>query len=123
MVASEDDYLDFLVNISREIARNPRAPLERTMLPLPLRKAIRNNRLLFIGYGLADINFRVILRSLVGSHEPCERQMHLSIQYSDHSPEELENYLEQYFLWTLQLNVFWGSAQDFGKELATRWKP
>jgi len=121
MVASEDDYLDFLVNMSKEIARTPRDPSERTMLPLPIRKAVRNYRLLFVGYGLADVNFRVILRSLVGSLEQSARQLHLSIQYSGSSPEELENYLEEYFRWTLQLNVFWGSARDFTQEMARRW--
>jgi hypothetical protein len=121
MVASEDDYLDFLVTISKEIAKSPKGSSEPTMLPLPIRSAIRNNRLLFVGYGLADINFRLILRGLVGSLAPSARQLHLSIQYAGGDPKELQDYMEDYFRWSLQLNVFWGSARDFTTELARRW--
>jgi hypothetical protein len=121
MVASEDDYLDFLVTISKELAQSKRGPDERTILPPPIRRAIKYNQLLFIGYGLADINFRVILRSLVGSLEPSARRLHISVQYSGRDPQELEAYIEQYFRWTLELNVFWGSAGEFASELARRW--
>jgi hypothetical protein len=123
MVASEDDYLDFLVTISKEIAQSQRSSSERTILPPPIRRAIRYNRLLFVGYGLADINFRVILRALVGSLEPGARRLNLSVQYSEGDRQELEDYLEEYFNWTLQLNVFWGSSQDFAAELEKRWQP
>jgi hypothetical protein len=121
MVASEDDYLDFLVNTAKELGRNPRDPSERTMLPLPIRRAIRHHRLLFVGYSLADINFRVILRARVGSLEPSERQVHMSIQYSGENPKELEDYLQEYFRWTLDLSVFWGSAEDFTREMRRQW--
>src|SRR5438270_850004 len=122
MVASEDDYLHSLVTISKEIAKNPRDPSERTMLPPVIRKAILYHRLLFVGYGLADINFRVILRALLGSLGPSARKLHLSIKYSGGDAKELEDYLETYFRWSLQLNVFWGSARDFAAELAKKWK-
>jgi hypothetical protein len=123
MVATEDDYVDFLVNISKDLAHSPAGNERerRAMLPLPVRRAITNNRLLFVGYGLADINFRVILRGLVGSLERSQKVVSLAIQYSEGNPRELEEYLEEYFEWTLDLQVFWGSAQDFATELNNRW--
>jgi SIR2-like protein len=123
MVASEDDYLDFLVNISKDLSNSPTVG-QRTMLPLRIRRAIRNSTLLFVGYGLADINFRVILRGLVGSLEPSGRQVHLTVQYPDggEGANELRQYLEKYFRWTLDLKVFWGSSREFTDELRRRWK-
>ena len=63
MVASEDDYLDFLVNVSKDLAISPTGPNQRVMLPLPIRTAVSTTTLLFVGYSLADVNFRVMLRS------------------------------------------------------------
>lgn len=53
IVVTEDDYLDCLkVSSSDEL------------LPTIVKRALVGNSLLFIGYQLADWNFRVILRSL-----------------------------------------------------------
>jgi len=54
LVLTEDDYLDFLKKISEEQA----------LLPPPIEEAFTANSLLFLGYWLADWNFRVIFRSL-----------------------------------------------------------
>lgn len=121
MVASEDDYLDFLVNISKDLAFSPASERQKAMLPGRIRRAIKNSTLLFVGYGLADVNFRVILRGLVGSLEPSGRHLHLTVQYPD-CAEEIREYLEEYFHWTLDLKVFWGSSRDFATELRQRWE-
>jgi hypothetical protein len=123
MVASEDDYLDFLVNISKDLAGSPAGHQQRAMLPARIRRAITSTTLLFVGYGLADINFRVILRGLVGSLERSGRQIHITVQFDEGKEDaaEVRNYMEQYFSWTLDLKVFWGSSGDFAKELRQRW--
>lgn len=56
LVLTEDDYLDFLVNISQE----------QDLIPARIRRAFRETSLLFLGYKLADWDFRVLFRSLVG---------------------------------------------------------
>jgi SIR2-like domain len=117
MVASEDDYLDFLVSISRDLSTSPTQPGQRTVLPLPIRTAIRNTTLLFIGYSLNDVNFRVILRGLLGSLTRGARRISMAVQYSEGNAVELEQWLEQYFLWSLDLQVYWGSAADFATTL------
>ena len=124
LVASEDDYVDFLVNLSKDIGSSPGGVKGKPILPLRIRRALKNSTLLFIGYGLSDVNFRVILRGLVGSLEPCNRQVHITVQYphDGNGATELHDYLEKYFRWTLDLTVFWGSAKQFSLELVRRWE-
>jgi SIR2-like domain len=122
MVATEDDYLDFLVNTSKDLAGSP-AGQQRAVLPVRIRRAITNSTLLFLGYGLADINFRVILRGLVGSLEPSRRHIQIAVQYLDSKESaDVKEYLEQYFRWTLDVKVFWGTSREFAAELNKRWK-
>jgi hypothetical protein len=120
LVASEDDYLDFLVRISKELGTNPRTIREKAILPPRIRSALAGTTLLFIGYSLNDINFRVILRGLVGSLERSSRHIHIAVQLSSGSARELDEYLEQYFRWTLDLSVFWGTAREFSAQLRRR---
>jgi hypothetical protein len=117
MVATEDDYLDFLVNISKDLANSPTDRRKKAVLPLAIRSAIMTTTLLFIGYGLADINFRVILRGLLGSLEPSGQQINIAVQWAGDSSRDLQAYLEQYFDRTLGLSIFWGSSQDFATKL------
>jgi hypothetical protein len=122
MVASEDDYLDFLVNISKDLGSPPAGARQRAILPVRIRRALTSSTLLFIGYSLGDINFRVILRGLVGSLERAAKQVNIAVQFAGDDPEELREYMEQYFQYTLQLKVFWGSAAEFARELRSRWE-
>jgi hypothetical protein len=121
MVASDDDYLDFLVTISRELkGSGKRSADEPSIVPPVIQRALRYNRLLFVGYGLADVNFRVMLRAIVGSLEKSARQLNVSVQYSGRDVGDLENYLGKYFNWMLDLNVFWITVEKFAAELASR---
>jgi hypothetical protein len=120
IVATEDDYLDFLVNISKDLAGTQPSPSLRTILPLPIRRAIKTTTLLFVGYGLNDLNFRVILRGLVSSLQPSGRQIHIAVQFAGGSGAELRDYLERYYEWSLQVNILWGTASDFCAELERR---
>jgi hypothetical protein len=117
MVATEDDYFDFLVNIARDLATSPTDTSKKAILPLRVRRALKGSTLMFLGYSLTDINFRVILRGLVESLSPALRQMSLSVQYCGGEPGELERYIEDYFGHTLKLHVFWYSARQFCHEM------
>jgi hypothetical protein len=120
MVATEDDYLDFLVNTSRDLSTSPTDISKKAILPARIRRALKSSTLLFIGYSLTDINFRVILRGLLGSLSPSSRHMSLSVQYCSGTPGDLEKYIEAYFDHTLKVNVFWYSAEQFCRELKRR---
>jgi hypothetical protein len=116
LVLTEDDYLDFLVNISRS----------RKLLPPRIEEALTDASLLFIGYRLRDINFRVIHRGLVQSMDGSLRSLSVTVQMSppDDCREDAkpaQEYLDSYFD-DLNVRVYWGTAADFAKELRDRWR-
>lgn len=116
LVLTEDDYLDFLVNISRN----------QKILPPRIQEALTDASLLFIGYRLRDINFRVIYRGLVEGMEGSLRHLSVTVQMrppDDNAGNEdaAEKYLIKYF-GDLKVRVYWGTATQFAKELRDRWR-
>ena len=124
LVASEDDCLDFLVELGRghksqqievnsSIERN-----RRHMIPPSIQNALSNKLLLFVGHSIEDTNFRVILRS-VSSTIPANRRKNLTVQYDDDGrlQEVLKQYLVEYFKFLLALDVFWGTSRQFAQQL------
>jgi hypothetical protein len=116
IVVSEDDYVDFLVAMAQDLARTS----GREMIPTPIRSAVKTTSLLFIGYSLRDINFRVLLRGLLGALRPSGRQLSVTVQYEGDGVDELKAYLMQYFQYSFQLSLVDSSAQDFCTELENR---
>lgn len=123
IVLTEDDYLDFLVEASRDLARQPR---EARMIPKRIRRALSGTSLLFVGYGLRDWSFRVLYRGLVAPTERSLRRVSVTVQLlpdlMDTGPEtrtSAEKYLERYF-GTDDVRVYWGTARQFCNELRGR---
>jgi hypothetical protein len=108
LVLTEDDYLDFLVAVSRE----------PELLPHHIRRALAGSSLLFLGYRLADWDFRVIHRGLVAATEASLRRLSVTVQLT--RPDPARVYLDQYF-GAMKLRVYWGSAVEFAAELQSRW--
>ena len=116
LVLTEDDYLDFLVNISKN----------ENLLPHQIKRALAGTSLLFIGYRLSDWNFRVIFRSLITSTEPSLRRISVTVQLppstgatkdiADLERQYLRNYFEK-----IDVKVFWGTAREFAQQLKARW--
>ena len=118
LVLTEDDYLDFLVNISRD----------PQIIPRRIEKALTNTSLLFIGYRLADWDFRVLFRGLIGSLERSLGRIRIAVQLAPEPPpiegitqDQVLAYLEEY-LNRDDVRVYWGEACDFVQELKTRWE-
>jgi hypothetical protein len=114
LVLTEDDYLDFLVSISNN----------SDLLPKYIRKAMFSNSILFMGYRIADWNFRVLFQSLLAK---SLARGHIAVmmepEYEGVSREQQENaqkYLENYYA-RLQIRVYWGTFQEFAAELRRRW--
>jgi hypothetical protein len=109
LVLTEDDYIDFLVNISRQ----------PDMLPSRIQEAMTGASLLFIGYKLADMDFRVLFRGLVESLEGGLRRFSVAVQLA---PEDLEQqkYWVDYFD-RMDVKVYWGKAMNFMAELRDHW--
>lgn len=122
LVLTEDHYLDFLVQTSQ------------TPSPIPdgIKKSFKLHCLLFLGYRLKDLEFRVLLRSLA-SHAPHSSDVeHLSVQVvttdqmlSPAHIEEARAYLSKYcgnYCGKLRINVYWGTSRQFVAELRQRWE-
>lgn len=112
LVLTEDDYIDFLVNLA-----------DPDVIPPRIREALSDTMLLFIGYRLADWNFRVLYRGLVESVDPSGRRQNLTVQLRPAdvpSPEAAQTYLDAYFK-AMSVRVFWGDANEFLGELRRRW--
>jgi hypothetical protein len=111
LVLTEDDYLDFLVAVSRA---------ELMLLPHQVQRAAATS-LLFVGYSLADWDFRVILRGILSRLERSRKQLSVTVQLPRDDPQQ-EKYLEEYFRGLFEVKVFWGTATEFARALRERWE-
>jgi SIR2-like protein len=117
IVLTEDDYFDFLVNVSRE----------PDLIPRRIQKALTETSVLFIGYGLADWNFRVLMQGLSRYMEKGLGRRHIAVMLSPNIPnseaqqQKAQKYLANYYE-NIDVQVYWGTAREFCAELAQRWR-
>jgi hypothetical protein len=120
LVLTEDDYLDFLVSMSKNESKS--------FLPPRIQEAITLSSILFIGYSLADIDFRVLFRGVLGNLEAALGKLSIAVQlpYEDGNPnkQRAEEYISRYFskMRGTELRVYWGTARNFARELWARWR-
>jgi hypothetical protein len=114
LVLTEDDYLDFLVNISTE----------EKLIPQTIREAFKATSLLFIGYRIADWNFRVLFRTLARFMETGLRRTHFAVITPPRTTEALQqkaqDYLSKYYE-NIDVRVYWGTAREFAQDLQKRF--
>jgi hypothetical protein len=118
LVLTEDDYLDFMVSISRN----------EGLLPPRIRQALTGTSLLFLGYAITDWDFRVLFRSLVGYLAKSVQRGHVSVQLDPETrgadaekAARAQDYLNRYF-GGLNIGMFWGTCEQFVAELRKRWE-
>ena len=118
LVLTDDDYLDFLVSISRD----------EKLIPAQIEKALTGTSLILLGYRLDDWNFRVLFRSIVSYLERSLIKTHVSVQLEPAGPEtsaeqrqRARKYFNRYFD-RHDVRVYWGTCQEFVVELQKRWK-
>lgn len=104
IVLTEDDYLDFLVTVTRD----------PNLLPHFVKRALSANSLMFVGYRLADWDFRVVHRGLMASVAASLRRLNITVQLPD--PEAAREYLDRYYE-GLPARVYWGTAAKFAEDL------
>jgi hypothetical protein len=118
LVLTEDDYFDFLVATSKE--PNP--------IPPRIQQSFTHASLLFLGYRLTDLEFRVLLRSLKRPLKLNPRR-HISAQVVGDEPAseaelarlaKVQNYLSGYCK-SFQITTYWGTTRQFLLELKQRW--
>lgn len=110
LVLTEDDYLDFMVNLGDD---------QQKLLPLRIEESFTGSSLLFVGYSLSDWDFRVLFRGIVMGKEQSLRRLSVAVQLP---PEEkqMEEYWEDYFK-KANMKIYWGKARKFAAELNRRW--
>jgi hypothetical protein len=115
MVLTDDDYLDFLATTS----------VKKWLVPTNVEGAFADTTLLFLGYSLEDITFKVLLRRISRSVRRIERS-HLTVQLlRDKEPlteERLQRrkIREAYVRRLLgdRARVYWGSCEEFAQKLS-----
>lgn len=119
LVLTEDDYFEFLINVSKD----------RTLIPPRIEKAVTGSSLLLLGYRLDDWDFRVLFHILASYMEIATSRTHVAVQLApvgDEAPEEqrkkAQSYLDLYFekYKRLDIRIYWGTCQEFISELKER---
>jgi hypothetical protein len=120
MVLTDDDYLNFLINTS-----------QYKVIPEYIEAAARNTAVLFIGYSLEDMTFKVLFRKFAQQIADSPGSRHVAVQLpgtQGPSGEELtedqknkqRRFLQEVFK-SHKVRVYWGDAQKFTKSLGRRW--
>lgn len=91
-----------------------------------MRRALADSALLFLGFRLDDWDFRVLFRSIMQREGGNRRgrYLHIAAQINPEEERILEpagarRYLEARFQST-DVNIFWGSVDDFRQALLER---
>jgi hypothetical protein len=118
MVLTERDYIAFVIELNKQD--------EKLMLPALLRTALARTKILFIGYSLEDITFRVIFQGinmLLKSYRPVSFAVQLPPTFKT-SPDRQElalKYLSSYTSNMFNMVVCWSDTKKFIEELRIRW--
>jgi hypothetical protein len=110
IVLTEDDYLYFLANIGQE-----------KLLPKPIQQALTRSTCVFIGYRLADWNFRVLFQGLRAYSMVGVSIAVLKPPGDDELARRQRDYLDKYYA-NMKLEVYWGTAREFAAELREHWE-
>ncbi len=120
LVLTEDDYFEFLINVSKD----------HELIPARIEKAMTGSSLLLLGYRLDDWDFRVMFHLLASYLEISTSKTHVAVQIApveDQAPEEQKkkarDYLDLYFekYKKLDIRIYWGTCRDFMLDLSNRW--
>jgi hypothetical protein len=119
LVLTEDDTFEFLIGITRHIKS----------IPSQVGRALADSALLFLGFQADEWSFRIVMQSLLSKegNNLLRRHAHVSAQLEPDearllNPGRARRYLETYFGRgsDVEINIFWGTAQEFMKELNSR---
>ncbi|KRD41434.1 hypothetical protein ASE38_17715 [Cellulomonas sp. Root930] len=118
LVLTEDDYFDFLIGVT----------LNQDLVPAPVKRALTDSALMFVGFRIDEWDFRVLYRSLMNSEGGRRRDdyTHVAVQIDPEEgttidAERARRYLESYFDHS-HISLYWGSTESFIKELADEWR-
>lgn len=121
LMVTEDDYINFIVQLALESKAN-----RKTMMWAPIVTALSARKLLFIGYSLKDVNFRVLMRYLFSHYKNIRPGLHISIQLAPDTEkmtaeqqERAQQYFQRYFE-DSSVRLHWADGNTFLKQLHDR---
>lgn len=118
LVLTEDDYLDYLVNISKD----------EMIIPSRIQRAISSTSLMIVGYTLGDWAFKVLFRGLISARHSRMNRISVTVQLppvsqdpDDPKQQRLQKYFDDYF-GGAGIRAYWGTTKEFIIELRQRWR-
>ncbi len=117
LVLTEDDYFDYLVAVTKN----------DELIPRKVTRALADSSLLFLGFGLDEWDFRVLFRSVIARQGTRRRYRHVAVQINPGEdrtidPERARRHLDRYFSEQISVSIYWGSPEEFVRELDTQWR-
>src|SRR5436853_7832109 len=114
LVITEDDFLEFLRVVSQDKWR----------IPLGLRTTLTESMLLFLGFNIRDLDFRIFFKGVVDQLKDIRRERVAILQVPPdlsrkerlEEKREIETFLAK-DLSSLKIQVLWTSIEDFLNEL------
>ncbi len=109
LVLTQDDHFDYLIGTAAG-----------QLTPAEVESALVDNSLLFLGFRLTDWHFRVLFRLMMSlpGRERLKQYCHVAVQLdpdmqSMADVEGAKKYLTKYFGEEANIDIFWGSSEDF----------
>jgi len=118
MVMSEDDYFQFLINVSKD----------QELIPKRIQQAITGTSLLLLGYSLEDWDFRILFHFLAGYLKNSTSKTHVAVQLSpsattDDLKQRAQSFFDKYFeSKSPDIRVSWETTQGFVTMLRDSWQ-
>jgi SIR2-like protein len=118
MVMSEDDYFQFLINVSKD----------PELIPKRIQQAITGTSLMLLGYSLEDWDFRILFHFLAGYLKNSTSRTHVAVQLSpsgsdDDLKQRAQTFFDKYFeSKSPDIRVSWETTQKFIVMLRDSWQ-
>jgi hypothetical protein len=118
LVLTEDDHLEFLVNVTQDIRK-------ADQIPSSVRNTLSNSMMLLLGYELHDWDLRVLVQGLIRGKSHRFRSFAIQLEPSEtqgiNDPKRFSTYLQEYFD-KVEFDIYWGHPQEFTAELWEKWE-
>jgi hypothetical protein len=108
LVITEDDHFDYLIDTATN-----------KLMPDMVGSALLKSSLLFLGFRLTDLRFRVLFRLMMslGGRKLLRRNCHVAVQIDPDlqtmaDVEGAKAYLAKYFGDEARIDIYWGSSED-----------
>ncbi len=113
LVLTEDDYLQFLVAMSRDKGDQAKDPV-----PARVRQAIADSALILLGYPLSGWAFRSLFWGLIKDTIPHTGVFTIQLEPTPVQRKYFEDYLKR----EASLEAYWGDIYQYTGELYRKWK-